>query len=264
MQNRYACDVGDFGKYGLLKALCNPASLPDESSLKLGVVWYLVPDEKDNADGKYKDYLNPSYRDSEKFKNCDSLLYEKLQELMCRGSSVQAIQENNVLPCGTVFFDKLLDYNSMPATGNKAKEARLKHRLQWVKDACAKTEGCDIVFFDPDNGLETSLARHRKTGPKYLFFDELNPFWHRKQSLVIYQHTDHTDKAENQARKRIADLKAKLKPVHEPFALLYRRGTCRAFIVIPAEGQGDLLRSRAERFLQTEWGRKQIFSSYIY
>jgi hypothetical protein len=37
MQNRYTADLGDFGKYGLLKALCQ--SKDEERNLRLGVVW---------------------------------------------------------------------------------------------------------------------------------------------------------------------------------------------------------------------------------
>ena len=44
MQDRYVGDVGDFGKYGLLRALCG-------GDLTLGVVWYLYPDEEANNDG---------------------------------------------------------------------------------------------------------------------------------------------------------------------------------------------------------------------
>lgn len=43
MQNRYVGDVGDFGKYHLLKALCRGDD--GKAALSLGVVWYLVPDE---------------------------------------------------------------------------------------------------------------------------------------------------------------------------------------------------------------------------
>ena len=43
MQNRYTADLGDFGKYGLLKALCQSYIEDEEPNLRLGVVWYLVP-----------------------------------------------------------------------------------------------------------------------------------------------------------------------------------------------------------------------------
>jgi hypothetical protein len=38
VQDRYVGDIGDFGKYGLLIALCG-------HDLSLGVVWHLVPNE---------------------------------------------------------------------------------------------------------------------------------------------------------------------------------------------------------------------------
>ena len=49
MQNRYAGDVGDFGKYGLLRTLCREPPL-----LSLGVVWYLVSDEQGDQDSLHR------------------------------------------------------------------------------------------------------------------------------------------------------------------------------------------------------------------
>ena len=40
MQNRYVGDVGDFGKYGLLRALCAPAG---NNSVTRPAWWSLVP-----------------------------------------------------------------------------------------------------------------------------------------------------------------------------------------------------------------------------
>ena len=51
MQNRYAGDVGDFGKLGLLRGLTS-------SQLDIGVNWYLTPDESHNANGKHIGYNN--------------------------------------------------------------------------------------------------------------------------------------------------------------------------------------------------------------
>ena len=52
MQNRYVGDIGDFGKYHLLQEL----SMPD---LKLGIVWYLIPNENHNSDGKHVRLFEP-------------------------------------------------------------------------------------------------------------------------------------------------------------------------------------------------------------
>ena len=57
MQDRYTGDVGDFGKYGLLRWLCGQDAAP----LRLGVVWYRADSSIINADppndGKHVEYL---------------------------------------------------------------------------------------------------------------------------------------------------------------------------------------------------------------
>ena len=54
MQDRYAGDVGDFVKLGLLRALS-----PER---RLGVAWYRFPDEDHNGDGRHISYLEQSDR----------------------------------------------------------------------------------------------------------------------------------------------------------------------------------------------------------
>ena len=54
MQDRYAGDLGDFLKLGLLRWLVAPSF--DAPPHRLGVVWYLAPDESHNADGKHIAY----------------------------------------------------------------------------------------------------------------------------------------------------------------------------------------------------------------
>ena len=47
MQDQYVGDIGDFGKYGLLRHLFGRpegADAAPEDALRLGVVWYLFPD----------------------------------------------------------------------------------------------------------------------------------------------------------------------------------------------------------------------------
>ena len=64
MQDRYAGDIGDFLKFSLLRQLCQPSDV--DPGLRLGVVWYLAPDEDHNLDGKHTPYLDsPKPRDRE-------------------------------------------------------------------------------------------------------------------------------------------------------------------------------------------------------
>ena len=49
MKNQYVGDIGDYGKYGLLRFLAN-------RGIKIGVNWYLTDDDG-SSDGKFTKYL---------------------------------------------------------------------------------------------------------------------------------------------------------------------------------------------------------------
>jgi hypothetical protein len=48
----------------------------------------------------------------------------------------------------------------------------------------------DLIFLDPDNGLEVpSVERHHPRGSKYVFYDDLRAFASLKgMTIVVYQH----------------------------------------------------------------------------
>jgi hypothetical protein len=47
----------------------------------------------------------------------------------------------------------------------------------------------EIVFFDPDNGLEVKSKAWKVTAsPKHLYWQELSQVWACGQSVIIYQH----------------------------------------------------------------------------
>ena len=50
MKNQYIGDIGDYGKYGLLRFMAN-------RGIKIGVNWYLT-ENGGSSDGRFTDYLN--------------------------------------------------------------------------------------------------------------------------------------------------------------------------------------------------------------
>jgi hypothetical protein len=120
--------------------------------LRLGVVWYLVPDESHNEDGKHTKYLNGSPR----FRNCDPELYDGLRDLLTDGHGrlifdrrrVAIVEGSGLFPFGTVFFSDPLQYRR----GALSKD-RLSIRADWLARALRATAEADVVFVDPDNGL---------------------------------------------------------------------------------------------------------------
>ncbi len=253
MQNRYVSDLGDFGKYGLLRALCrsNESGSPE---LTLGVVWYLMPDESHNADGKFTQYLDHSPKNEHRFRRCDPELYNALDIIYKKDRNVSSIRKYSILSPGTVFYEKLLTFDGTPANSLGARRKRIAYRNGWVQDALSATKDCDIIFVDPDNGLEVGIKRHQKRGPKYVFFDELEPYCKRGQSLIIYHHTSRRGTAEEQVRERLAQIDERLNS-DSTFALLYHRGSSRAFFVVPSEKHKSILTGKVEQFMQGPWSQ---------
>ncbi len=242
-------DVGDFGKYGLLRALCAEELTRSSRTydLSLGVVWYLVPDEAGTGDGGHIGWTRQDARTMRRYMNCDPELYHILLRMVHEGDrSVRAARERGVLPEGTVFYEEVLSFAGMPGVGRTAIGRRLERRKAWAWDALAATRGCNLVFADPDNGLEprAGIPRSRLQGPKYAYFDELAPYLDRGQSLIIYHHLHRSLVHERQVRDRLSQVEERLGPA---FALRFHPGTGRAFFVVPADAHREVLRERARR-----------------
>lgn len=168
MQNRYAGDVGDFGKIGLLRSLSS-------SNLKVGVNWYLVFDEVHNDDGKHTGYL----RDS-KFVGCDDELLGKLGCMVYGNQrSISAIENMNLIANAAYYSEELLP----PQSGGSA------FRYHWHRNALNRLEDTDIVFLDPDNGLlPKSVAKGSSKSIKYIFEEEIIDYYLAGHSVVFYNH----------------------------------------------------------------------------
>jgi len=258
MQDRYTGDVGDFGKYGLLRSLAgiNP---PSDENLRLGVVWYRtdpghVADPKDQEDGKHRTYLRET---AQRYRDCDPALHAAMMMFLNRKRRlVKNIPALGIFPDSTSYYDANLGFDHLPWKGPKTSPDRQAHRRDWFTGALARTAQAELVFLDPDNGLECASHKpHTKKGPKYVARAELAPFLDRRQSLVVYHHTGRNGGTAKQQAE------AQLRLIGRPgFFLLFRRGTCRAFIVIPIAAHYRLLRARAAALVDSEWGRQGHFS----
>ena len=254
MQNRYVGDLGDFGKFGLLRALCAHTKADHFGPLSLGVVWYLVPDEGHNSDGQLIQYLEPTAQNQQRFRFCDPTLYDALRDIVkSEARNVASVRNKGLLPLGTRFHESPLSFGGIHGPRTQIRGQRTEFRSHWLEDALHTTQGCDLMFLDPDNGLEVNVEACQPRGPKYAFFDELIPFSERDQSLIVYHHIGRRGSAVDQIKSRFPQIQERLE--RTSLALLYHRGSARAFFLIPAERHAELLTSRVERFLGTPWQR---------
>jgi hypothetical protein len=176
LQNRNVGDIEDFGKYALLRTLFQ------FGGFKLGVNWCLVEKDDTDQDGSQTDYLNldaknPKPKLDREFRAYDEELYQKLQQIVAVNQrSVVEIENRQLLGEKAIFY---------------AETVSAENRTLWHKNGLKALKKADIVFFDPDNGVEIdSCPKTRKNNVKYIYFDELYDYFKRGQSLIIYNHRD--------------------------------------------------------------------------
>ena len=241
MQDRYAGDIGDFAKYGLLRAL----SRKDEHgpALSLGVLWYRVTREKKrNNDGGIVGYLT---RPDERLRRCDEDLFESLRGLVRAGRrSVAEVQRLRILPAGTEFYEC-------------AVPAALNERHAWLEAGLQRVEGTDVVFADPDNGLRLPHPGAARS-PKHAYYDELKRCWERGQTLVIYQHaTRHKGGFNKLIAARREELREHFGSTTEPIVLRWRRRQARAYFILAAPNHARRIQARCDDLLASAWGQRQ-------
>jgi hypothetical protein len=246
MQDRYVGDVGDFGKYALLRRLCG---LPEERPVSLGMVWCLFPDETHNADGRHISYLG-----APEFRNLDVQLITALRTIVETGRRcISSVLAAGVLPPGTVSCDLPV---LTTAARQLSRDDRLRYRAAWLARCLDLTADCDLVFFDPDNGMAVaSVPKHHPKAGKYIYWNELAPFWQRGNALLIYHHLNRTVSAARQVEGLMRRFAAEFDDA-SIIPLVFRRGSSRVFwLVHIGDSLGLELENRAADLLSSGWSR---------
>jgi hypothetical protein len=237
MQNRYAGDVGDFLKLGLLRHLA-AARTAGGAGLSTALNWYLAADEAHNGDGKHVAYLDPANRQHQSLASCDPDLVQRLARVVGSGRSVEALEASGALPPGCATYHEMLRVQADPA-----------ERLAWHRRALAAVDQADIVCADPDNGI--CFVPWKPKLHKYALIGELADYARRGQSLVAYQHADRSATARDQAIRRLEALSAAVDQTPVA-AILGHRGSCRFFLVTAAHGHAPPLNA-ALRVFADRW-----------
>ncbi len=232
MQDKYAGDVGDFGKYGLL----NEVYKKSDRKVRLGVNWYyVIGEEKKTGDGRYTDYLCDSNKNSKNYKICFPVLYDKLKGIVkSNRRNIREIQNSSVLPKATIFHSKPLPYLST----NPVK--RQEDREKWFEESLAELKMTDMVFLDPDNGVQTDrVKKTHKRARKYVFRDEIQRYYESGKSLIIYTHRDRTK--ESEYMRRLFSVETLLKAGDEVKVLKFKRVSVRYYVFLVRKEHNDFV-----------------------
>jgi hypothetical protein len=232
--------VGDFAKFALLRAIA------EDTKLRLAVIWYLFSDEDHNADGRHVSYLkDPSLA------RLDPDLHAALGTIVKNNRrNVRAIAASRILPPNTTFFTKVISDEKSQI--GLSRTARARQRATWLKKALASAKDHELVFLDPDNGIETaSVQPHSPKSGKYVFWNEVAEFWKAGHSLIIYHHLNRTATVARQAHVLKAKFRERFPDAPLLRYFLVRRGSCRHFWIVAQDAHAQALAESVERISQT-------------
>ena len=236
MQDRYAGDVGDFGKIGLLKYL-------QKQGFTIGVNWYLVdtPDAEKNADGTLKQD-DGKYLISDVIKRCNTKLAKVLTGIACSDNrSVSAIQNADLIP-NAVYYDERLTVET---------------RIEWHRKALERFKDTDLVFLDPDNGLLVkSVGKQSAKSVKYAFYEEVKDYIDAGKSVLVYNHrarkpvTNYFSDIEDRLQEKVKIYKYVVQEITFP------KGTTRDYFAIPAcEDHHIMIHDAFVSMINSKWGQ---------
>jgi hypothetical protein len=250
MQDRYAGDVGDFGKFGLLRHLCDVTAQNTQPTLKPGVIWYRTTPGKKEAEsphGKFTNYLQTAIKKPQLYMECDEVVFRALADVVAKKRTIAALEDAHLLPDAA--------YWSKDENVRHGKKRSTCPRADWFQSAFEATAECDLVFLDPDNGVERSdLLPTQGESRKYVFRCEVGKLTKRGQSVVVYHHTGRLGgKAKHQVEWHLQKLRDELSLAQDPFGVLFHRGGTRAFLILPAQEHYQALLERTKTFV-TKWG----------
>lgn len=230
MQDRYAGDVGDFGKMGLLQAL-------ERVGFTIGVNWYRTLPDK-NGDGKHE--IKDAYSSFEK------ALADQLRKIHGdeENRSIQALQSAGLLE-HAIYYDCIVN---------------AADRAEWHRAAMEALKDCELVFLDPDNGLliEREGKRPRKS-EKHVLCSELCGYLGRGQSVVLYNHRPRKkfDGYLDDFRKCFAGMDEVRD--RQITVMSFHRGTTRDFFLIAANEQHTKrIETATLRMIESPWGSKKM------
>jgi hypothetical protein len=164
MQDCYAGDIGDFGKFALLRALA--------FDLRVGVIWYRTSGLKNNNDDKHPGYLCKP----ERFRNLDCHLFDRLKTFRDK------FEKNPKLRWVKQLEKCQLLKNASYIAGVVPTNVHL--RKGWTTEIMhGELAASDLLFLDPDNGIEG-----KQLTEKHAALDEITELRQMKIPLLIYHH----------------------------------------------------------------------------
>ena len=170
MQHRFVGDIGDYFKISILKGLAPGA--------RLGVAWWLHPEQTHNNDGQHVDYLDNASR----WRHLNPTLFDQLRNVVTTGTRHISSLEAALTGLDVRFAGDAIPIDCAPRQRPAAREV-------WFGQVLRAMEGTELAFVDPDNGLEPSSYRETlASSAKSIRISEVKRLARDGRSVLVYHH----------------------------------------------------------------------------
>ena len=231
MRDQFVGDIGDFAKYGLLRALVRHGA-----AARLGVVWYANDDDPGSTHGSQTSYLE---EDAGVYRHCDPPLHSTLRSLI-------AVEASGVLGVDTPYWSELTP-DSYP------------QRLAWTVGAFNRVKGCDLVLLDPDNGIRLYDVPDRgAVSAEHAYKNEILAFSRQAGVAVIYHTPSRHAKGvthENQIEAISQSLTAVAGQGRVVYAARWRRHGARTFLIVCKSSRSEAVCRALQALQHSPWGQ---------
>ena len=233
MKNQYVGDIGDYGKYGLLRFLAG-------YGIRIGVNWYLTKNDS-SSDGKFIKYLNDP----------DEAMYDKtafdlLGEIAVQADkSVENVEKAGLI-AGAVFY-----HENIPEKASDSLSCESSRR-SWFQYSLIQLKDADLIFADPDNGISYRKKAENKGSEKYILPEEIAEYYNCGQNVVFYCHKGRRSK---EAWEQVKIGIKRYLPDSRVIVLTFHRGTQRSYIFVMHPDSYEKYEEILEKFVATDWGR---------
>lgn len=196
MKDQYVGDISDYFKYALLRRV-------QGAGAEVAVCWMLTESDG-KSDGSKRTYLS----DPAEFRSVDPEVFDVLAEIEHEGDhSVAEIEASGILR-GATCIREIVPNN-----------ANLRH--QYFERAEELAPGGQVVFVDPDNGLEIASKRiGHKDSSKFLYINEFAQLARAGRSVIVYQHLGQRHMPREEFVKSQLERLAEVRQSYEMFALV--------------------------------------------
>lgn len=231
MQNRYAADIGDYIKLALLRHI--------SPGRRLGIAWYLYPDEGHNGDGKHTRYL----LDPDRWRSLDPALFDALSVVAIGKRSVDALHTSGAIEAAAVCNTPIL---SAASAGGRSSA-----RTAWFQLNLKALEHCDLVFADPDNGIIDD-SEHRRRQPafgKQMPLSEVLALAAGRSAVIYHHNTRFKGGHHKEVDHWLSQFGS------DAMAIRANAYSCRTFFIVNAD---EGLKVRATEFCD-RWSAHKVF-----